>query len=212
MEINIFLFGILAMTFAMVITKRVAALINAFCLQSLFLFLFTLFTAIAYPGFELYTVAGLLFVLKVVLIPHFLRRIVKKINADGNLGLFLNPVLSLLLAISLVYLAYLFWGRVMPPQSVAQGTAFVVSLSVTLIGLFLMIFRIKAMAQIIGLLVMENGLFLAGAAVSSGMPFFVEIAIFFDVMVCVIILGIFVYKINRLFTHIDVNKLTRLKG
>jgi hydrogenase-4 component E len=75
-----------------------------------------------------------------------------------------------------------------------------------------MIFHRKALTQIIGLLVMENGLFLAASAVSGGMPFFVEIAIFFDVFVCVIILGVFVYKINSLFTHIDVNKLTQLKG
>jgi hydrogenase-4 membrane subunit HyfE len=40
----------------------------------------------------------------------------------------------------------------------------------------------------------------------------VEIAVFFDVFVSVIIMGLFVYCINRLFTHIDVNKLSRLKG
>ena len=44
------------------------------------------------------------------------------------------------------------------------------------------------------------------------MPFFVEIAIFFDVFVSVLIMGFFVYRINKLFTHIDVNKLSRLKG
>jgi hydrogenase-4 component E len=49
-------------------------------------------------------------------------------------------------------------------------------------------------------------------AVSGGMPFFVEFAIFFDVLVSVIILGIFVYRINKLFTHINVTKLTGLKG
>jgi hydrogenase-4 component E len=75
-----------------------------------------------------------------------------------------------------------------------------------------MIFRMKALAQVIGLLVMENGLFLAAAGVSGGMPFFVEIAIFFDVFLCVIILGMFIYRINSLFTHIDVDKLTKLKG
>jgi len=61
-------------------------------------------------------------------------------------------------------------------------------------------------------LVMENGLFLLAATVSGGMPFFVEIAIFFDVFVSVLIMGFFVYRINKLFTHIDVNKLSRLKG
>ena len=75
-----------------------------------------------------------------------------------------------------------------------------------------MISRMKAISQIIGLLVMENGLFLIASSISGGMPFFVEIAIFFDIFLCVIILEIFVYKINKLFTHIDVDKLTQLRG
>jgi hydrogenase-4 component E len=83
---------------------------------------------------------------------------------------------------------------------------------IVLSGLFLMISRMSALAQIIGLLVMENGLFLLASTVSGGMPFFVEIAIFFDVFVSVVIMGLFVYRINKLFTHIDVNKLSRLRG
>jgi hydrogenase-4 component E len=75
-----------------------------------------------------------------------------------------------------------------------------------------MVFRMKAIAQIVGLLVMENGLFLIANAVSGGMPFFVEIAIFFDVFVSVLIMAFFMQRINKLFTHIDVNKLSRLKG
>jgi len=75
-----------------------------------------------------------------------------------------------------------------------------------------MMSRMSALAQIIGLLVMENGLFMLASTVSGGMPFFVEIAIFFDVFMSVLIMGIFVFRINKLFTHIDVNKLSRLKG
>jgi hydrogenase-4 component E len=95
---------------------------------------------------------------------------------------------------------------------VEQAYPFTVSLSVTMVGMFIMIFRMKALAQVIGLMAMENGLFLAAATVSGGMPFFVEIAIFFDIFVCVIISGVFVYRINKLFTHIDVSKLRELRG
>jgi len=83
---------------------------------------------------------------------------------------------------------------------------------VVLVGIFLMVGRMTALAQVVGLLVMENGLFLLASTVAGGMPFFVEIAIFFDVFVSVIIMGFFVYRISKLFTHIDVNKLSRLKG
>jgi hydrogenase-4 component E len=70
----------------------------------------------------------------------------------------------------------------------------------------------KAFTQVVGILVMENGIFLFASSVSGGMPFFAEIAIFFDVFISVVIMGIFVFRINSLFTHIDVNRLSRLKG
>ncbi|MBU0630080.1 MAG: hypothetical protein KKC80_04080 [Candidatus Margulisbacteria bacterium] len=75
-----------------------------------------------------------------------------------------------------------------------------------------MIFRLKALAQIIGLLVMENGIFLLGIALAGGLPFLVEIAVFLDVFISAMIMGVFVYRINRLFTGIDVSRLNRLKG
>jgi len=209
---ELFLYGILIMAFIMVVTKRVTALINAFALQSLFLFLLAFGTAYNENNAELYVVAGLILLLKALLIPWFLRFISKKMQVDENLGLSVNPVLSLVIAIGLSWLAYLFADRIIGVRELARHNAFIVSLAVMLIGMFIMIFRMKALAQIAGLLVMENGLFLAATGMCGGMPFFMEIAVFFDIFICVIILGIFVYRINSLFTHIDVNKLTRLKG
>jgi len=212
MHIDIFLFGMMAVTFAMVVAKRMAALINAFAAQSFFLFLVTFSLAIKSGNPELYAVAGLLFLIKVFLIPYFLKRVVKKIKVKEDLGLFVNPAVSIFLAMALTYMAYLFTVRFISIQGKIENIEFFVSLSVALIGMFIMVFRQKALAQIIGLMVMENGLFLSAASVSGGMPFFVEIAIFFDIFLCVIILGTFVFRINRLFTHIDVDKLTELKG
>lgn len=212
MLIDVFLFGILMMAFAMAAAKRVTALINGFRVQSLFLFLFVLVLALREDSTELYIITTLLGVTKVILIPYLLRRIVKKIKMNEDLGLSVNPTVSIFAAIVLAYLAYALTGKIITVPGNSETGAFFVSLSITLIGLFLMIFRMKALAQIAGLLVMESGMFLAAASVSGGMPFIVEIAIFFDVFLAVIILGVFVYKINSLFTHIDVDKLTELKG
>ncbi len=206
MPINIFLFLILMMAFAMVAAKRLTALINGFRAQSFFLFLLMFVLAYRSGSTELYVVAALLFLIKVILIPRMLHRVVKRIKVGEDLGLSANPTVSIFAAIVLAYLAYAFTGMI------TGIPAFFVSISITLIGVFIMIFRMKALAQIVGLLVMENGMFLAAASVSGGMPFIVEIAIFFDVFLAVMILGIFVYKINSLFTHIDVDKLTELKG
>ena len=209
---QLLLTGILLMTFLMVISKRTSALIHAFRIQSVFLFLTTLYLAAANNDINIYIVAFLLFSVKVIIVPYLLLKMVRKVKADGGAGLFLNPTISVFIAMFLTYLSYLFASRIIPLADSAQGAAFIISLAVTLIGLFIMISRMKAISQIVGLLVMENGLFLIASSVSGGMPFFVEIAIFFDIFVCVIILGMFVYKINKVFTHIDVNKMRELKG
>ncbi|MCB4791155.1 MAG: hypothetical protein LHV68_04630 [Elusimicrobia bacterium] len=209
---NLFLALIIISTYTMVISKRISALINGFMFQSFFLFLLTLFIAAGTNSGELYFVAALILLLKVSLIPYFLSWIVKKLKIEENAGLFINPLLSLIAALSLSYLAYMFATGLMGMYNKPAMISFTISLSVILIGLFIMVFRMKAITQVLGLLVIENGLFLAAVALCGNMPFFVEIAIFFDIFVCVIILGIFVYKINTLFTHIDVGKLTKLKG
>jgi hydrogenase-4 component E len=212
MVVYLLLSGILISAFFMVSAKRIDALINGFSSQAVFLFLITIYAAVREKSIGLYVIAALLFLIKVLLIPAFLRRIVKRIKINEDLGLFLNPSVSVFIAAGLVYLAYLFAGKFVSIANNTENSAFIVSISTVLIGMFIMVFRMKALAQIIGILVMENGLFLLAASISGGMPFFVEIAIFFDIFLCVIILEIFVYKINKLFTHIDVDKLTELKG
>jgi hydrogenase-4 component E len=196
----------------MVIVKRTPALIRGFRYQSFCLFAATLIIAIQERQLELYVVAGLLFILKVVFIPRLLYRTIKKIKAEGDLGLFINPQLSLLWALGFTYLSWVFSLRLIGWHNAVGVITLAVTFLVILTGIFLMITRMTALAQIIGLLTMENGIFLLASMIAGGMPFFVEIAIFFDVFISVLILGFFVYRINKFFTHIDVNKLSRLKG
>ena len=206
------LFASLVSTYLMVIAKRIPALIRSFRYQSFCLFLTTLIIAFREHRLDLYIIAGLLFILKVSLIPHLLYRVMNRIKANEDLGLFINTQLSLLWALAFTYLAWIFTVHFIAPSNEIQTGMLAVAFFIVSAGIFLMIFRMTALAQITGLLVMENGLFLLAATVSGGMPFIIEIAIFFDVFVSVLIMGFFVYRINKFFTHIDVNKLSRLKG
>lgn len=208
----IILFGILASTYLLVIAKRMPALIRSFRYQSVFLFLITLVIALKEARIDLYIVAGLIISLKVFTIPHFLFLVSKKIKLNENLGLFINAQLSLAGALMLTYCSWTLSNALGFSWNHSMGAAITVAFSVIFIGAFLMISRMMALTQVIGLLVMENGIFLLASFISGGMPFFVEIAIFFDVFVSVVIMGLFVYRINKLFTHIDVSKLSRLRG
>lgn len=209
---GIILFLLLASTYLMVIAKRMPALIRCFRYQSLFLFLAAFLAAFNEKQVELYLVSGMIILIKVFLVPHFLNLTAKKINVDENLGLFVNSQLSLILALMLTYCSWVLSVNLGFGQGSLQSAAVTVAFSVIFIGAFLMISRMKAFTQVVGILVMENGIFLFASSVSGGMPFFAEIAIFFDVFISVVIMGIFVFRINKLFTHIDVNKLSRLKG
>jgi len=209
---GIILFILLASTYLMVIAKRMPALISSFRYQSLCLCGVTLILAVADRQPQLYIIAGLLFGLKVILIPFLLYRMIRKIKVNQDLRLLVNPQLSLLWSLGFTYLSWAFAGQIAGANNVALAITLAIALFIVSAGMFLMVFRMTALAQIIGLLVMENGIFLLASTVSGGMPFFVEITIFFDVLVSVLIMGFFVYRINKLFTHIDVNKLSRLKG
>jgi len=205
------LLGVLVATYLMVIAKRVPALMKSFQYQSFFLSLMALSSGFIEKHADLYFIAFLIVVLKVFIIPRVLYRIAKKINVDENLGLFVNVQLSLVIALLLTYYSGTF-AAILGFKHNFISLAITVAFSVIFIGGFLMISRMKAFAQVVGLLVMENGIFLFASSIYGGMPFFVEIAIFFDVFVSVIIMGLFVYRINKFFTHIDVGKLSRLKG
>jgi len=198
--------------YCMCIAKRITALVRGFAMQSFFLCLYTLVRAWKEHSPELYIVAGLLFCLKVMVIPYSLDKICRKIKVKDNLGLFVNTQVSLVCALAFTYGAWVFSNMAVPGQDPAMTAALTASLTIVMAGMFLMVFRMKALTQTIGLLVMENGIFLLASSIAGGLPFFVEISIFLDVFVSVIILNIFVYRINKLFTHIDVTKLTRLKG
>jgi len=206
------LFCMLTAAYGMLSAKRMTALIANFRLQSFFLFVLTLREAAKAGNAGLYIVAGLLFAVKVLAIPVFLFKIAKNIKVSENLGLLVNSQLSLAAGFLFTWGGWAFSRQLFGGRPVLMYTFTAVAFAVMAMGMFLMMFRMAALAQIVGLLVMENALFLLCEAVSGGMPFFVEFAIFFDVLVSVIILGIFVYRINKLFTHINVNKLTNLRG
>jgi len=208
----IILFAVLVSTYLMVVAKRTPALIRSFRYQSFCLFLATFIVALEHNQLDLYIVAGLIFILKVVFIPQLLYRTINRIKVNEDLGLFINPQLSLLWALGFTYLSWKFSVNIIAPGDEVKVIMLTIAFFMVLTGIFLMVFRMTALAQIVGLLVMENGIFLLASTVTGGMPFFVEIAIFFDVFVSVLIMGFFVYRINKFFTHIDVNKLSRLKG
>ena len=204
--------GMLVTAYLMVGQKALFTAIRLFAVQSLFLGLVAATIAISQPRHELFVMAGLTLVLKVVLIPWFLMRVIDRIGIHREIEPFLNVPASLLVCLGLTVVGY----RVSTGfPEVAGGVShhlIGVALSMLLIGLFLMVTRKKAISQILALLTVENAVFLVAVGATSGMPFVVELGISFDVILAVLTLGVLVHRIVDRFESMDVSRLSKLKG
>ncbi len=203
--------GILLTAVAVNGLRRLESCVRAYTLNSWLLS--SLITTVAFMVGEvhLYIAALLTFVTKGVLLPIFLKRIVKQMKVTKDVEPYINNAVSLTLSGVLVAVVY---------ASLREGifltgfskSALQISIAVIFVGLFTMITRRKAVTQVIGLLFMENGLFLAGFSLTLGMPIIIELGVLFDMLMGVIILGIFAVQIKRAFVSADLDQLTTLKG
>ncbi len=148
---------------------------------------------------------------KGIVIPIFLKKIVRRMKVTHDIEPYISNTLSLAISGVLVAVVYTSLREGIFVTGVSKNVL-QISVAVILIGLFIMITRRRAITQVIGLLFMENGLFLAGFSLTYGMPIIIELGVLFDMLMGVIILGIFSVQIKRAFTSADLDKLTTLKG
>lgn len=209
--INVLAALLLLISFAMLSQRRVLSLINLFAWQGLVLALNTFVVAYSTGLEHLYFSAGLTLLLKVLLLPWILHRLIRKLDVKWDVEPLLNIPLTLLAGIVLVVLAF---NLALPISQLAgtitRGTLGIAMASV-LLSFLMMITRRKAVPQVIGFLAMENGLFFAATSATYGMPMVVELGIALDVLVGVLILGIFFFQIREAFDSLDLKHMERLR-
>jgi len=192
--------------------SRIGASIRLYILQSANLALICIAVGYFEQDVSLYGVGLLTVAIKVFLIPAVLLYILNKIQVTREIEQLIGAPSSLIISAGLIGLSYYITQPILEDIHVITRECLPASIALVLIGLFIMISRKKAVMQIVGLLIMENGIFLAALATTLGMPLAVELGIFFDLLVGALIMGLLVYHINQTFETIDVDKLTRLKG
>ncbi|MGZ9030985.1 MAG: formate hydrogenlyase, partial [Burkholderiaceae bacterium] len=160
---------------------------------------------------HLYYSAALTFALKVLVIPWLLHRLLKRLNVRWDVESLLNIPITMLLGIVLVIFAFNLAAPISNlSASVARGTLGI-ALACVLLSFLMMITRTKAIAQVIGFLAMENALFFAATSATYGMPMVVELGIALDVLIGMVILGVFMFQIREQFDSLDIRKLEQLK-
>ncbi len=209
--INLLAAVLLLVSFAMLAQRRVLSLINLFAAQGFVLMLSTAFVAWATGQQHLYVSAGITLGLKVLLLPWILHRLIRRLNVKWDVETLINIPTTMLVGLLLVILAF----NLAQPVSALAGTitkgTLGIALAAVLLSFLMMITRSKAVPQVIGFLAMENSLFFAATAATYGMPMVVELGVALDVLVGVIILGVFFFQIRERFDSLDTRHLEKLK-
>ena len=209
--INLLAALMLLIAFGMLAQRRLLRLIQLFALQGAVLTLNTAVVAATLPQGHLWYSVVLNLVLKVFVLPMILIRLVNRLDLRRDAESVGNLPLIMLVAVVLVILSF----NVALPISELAGTitrgTLGIAMASVLIAFLMMITRRKAVAQVVGFLAMENGLFFAATSATYGMPMVVELGIALDVLVGTFIFGVFFFKIRETFDSLDTRNLVNLK-
>lgn len=197
--------------FGIVAQRRLSACVDLFALQSVFLSLTVTLVAFLTGVHHIYIAAALTIVIKAIVIPRILKKVIERLNVSRELVMNINVPASLLISGVLVMIAFLITQPIIRFGHLLTRDSLAIALAIVLIGFFTMIARQKAVTQIIAFLVMENGLFLGATAATYGMPLIVELGVFFDVLVAALIAGIYTNRLQDAFDSVDTARLSELK-
>jgi hydrogenase-4 component E len=202
---------LLLLAFAMISQRRILSLIHLYTLQGLALVAATSLVAWQTGQSHLYLSASLTLVLKVLLIPTLLHRLIDRLDVRWDTETLINIPTTMLIGIVLVIFAFNLALPVAQLSASIARSSLGIALACVLLSFLMMITRAKAVPQVIGFLSMENGLFYAATAATSGMPMVVELGIALDVLIGVLILGVFMFQIREKFESLDIRHLEQLK-
>ena len=201
--------GMLVIQLLMVVQAMLLTNIRLFAIQSLLLAGIAAVMAYNHNASHVYMIAVLTIIGKVIFLPWLLNRLVQRIQIHQEIEPLLNAPTSMLICGGLTLLGYVV-ARPFTSLDRLGNNTLAIALTLLLTGFFLMINRRKALTQVLALLTVENGVMLAAVALTSyGMPLVVELGIFFDVLVAVMVLGILVYRIRENFDSMDTSKLNQ---
>ena len=208
---HLFAGSLVLVSFMLLYQDRLTGLINTFALHALVVSLSVAWQANIQLAPHLYITAAIALIVKAMVIPTVLHRIIVRLEIHRTIEPVVGIGLTMLAGIGLVALSIM----VMMPITAEAGTLaredLAFSLSVILLGLLMMISRRNAVSQVIGFMSIENGLILAATG-AKGMPLVVEISVAFSILIALIVIGIFLFRIRERFETVDVHLLHEHRG
>jgi hydrogenase-4 component E len=150
-------------------------------------------------------------VIKGIVFPWFLFRAIREAEIGREIEPYVGYATSLVMGAVALGVSVWVCTRLPMPQDIASPWLAPVSFFSCFAGLFLIVSRKRAVSQVLGFLVLENGIYTFGVGVAARTPFLVEVGVLLDVFVAVFVMGITIFHINREFDHINTARLSTLK-
>ncbi len=192
-------------------SKRLSTCISLFAIQSAVITAQVFATAYLHRSIEAFLVGSLVLLIKVVAIPYALFHLVRRLHTTRSVNASIAPAGSVFITAVLILISFSAVQSYAKDLNVARDPL-AAAVAIVLSGCFLMTSRNKALMQILGLLILENGIFMAALTTTFGMPLVIEIGIAFDIVMGVFLMGIFMFRIRETFDDLDVSKLRNLRG
>ncbi len=204
---------VVVIDFFVLASSRLGAAIRVVALQGALLGLLPLMLAPAGASLEHYVVLAVgALAIKGLVIPWLMFRAIREASMRREVDPIVGFVPSMVLGGIGVALAFAFSSRLPLPEAEQVHTFLVpTALSTVWTGLLLVVSRKKAVNQVLGFLVLENGVFVFGLLLSDIMPLMVEAGVLLDLFAAVFVMGIVMFRINREFSSLDTEKLSALK-
>jgi hydrogenase-4 component E len=209
--VNLLAAMLLLIAFAMLSQRRILTLIHLFAWQGVALAASTFLVAYTTGQTHLYFSAALTVLLKVMLIPWVLHRLIDRLNIRWDVETLINIPTTMLIGVGLAIFAFALATPISQMSSTFTRATLGIALASVLLSFLMMIVRRKAVPQVIGFLAMENGLFFAATSATYGMPLVVELGVALDVLVGTFIFGIFFFHIREQFDSLDTHHMEKLK-
>lgn len=203
--------GLVLTSFMLLYQTRMSSLLAVFALQAVVLTLSVAWQAHVQHSPHLYITAGIALVLKAIIIPYALSRVVRSLGIHRSIETVGGIGPTMLAGMGCVALSMVVMLKATAAANplVREDLAF--ALSVVLLGLLMMVTRRNAVSQIVGFMSIENGLILAAAG-AKGMPLVVEISVAFSVLVAFIVIGVFLFRIRERFDSVELQALDDFRG
>jgi len=195
----------------MLSTSRLTSLIQAAAIQGAMISAFPFL--VSHLHFSVHVVAlGLgCFLVKGILIPHFLFRALRGENIAREEAPFIGYTVSILYGIAAISFSFWLMRKIPSSPFLPSPLQASVALAMGFMGFFLIIARRKAISQVVGYLVLENATFILGISLSAVQPLLVEMGVLLDVLVGVFIMGIVIHHIRSEYDSILTDRLEQLR-